>query len=125
MRLGGIDVPASGVQILSGDQPLTVTYKRNGGTVRGTIGDCAGGIVLLVPQGPALSSFIRQTKCAKNGSFEIPDVRPGEYYGFAVASDSRVPVSPTNLDQSVINQSARVSVRANESTDAEICLVVR
>ena len=50
IRLGDRDALEAGVQILSGAQPLTVTYKRNGGTVRGTVEDCAGGQVLLIPQ---------------------------------------------------------------------------
>jgi protocatechuate 3,4-dioxygenase beta subunit len=127
IRLGGMDVPPAGVQILSGVQRLVLTYKRNGGTVRGTVEHCSDGVVFLVPQDPALRrfGFIRQTNCDKNGRFEIADVRPGEYYGFAVAQDSRVAASPMSLDQSLINQSARLSVRSNEVTDAEVRLVMR
>jgi hypothetical protein len=125
IRLGGVDVPPAGVQILSGAQPLVLTYKRNGGTVRGTVEGCGDGNVFLVPQEPALRrfGFIQQANCDKNGRFEIPDVRPGEYYGLAVTPESRVSVSALNLDQNLINQSTRVSVRSNEATDAEIRLV--
>jgi hypothetical protein len=127
LRFGNMDVPESGVQILSGGQPLIVTYKRNGGSVRGTIEDCAAGTVFLVPQDPALrrDGFISRTRCDQNDRFEILAVRPGEYYGIAVAPDSPVRVSPMNLDQNLINQAARVSVRSNEATEAEIRLVKR
>jgi hypothetical protein len=127
IRLGGVDVPPAGVQLLSSAQPLVLTYKRNGGTVRGTLEHCSDDMVFLVPQDPALRrfGFIQQTNCDKNGRFEIPDVRPGEYYGFVVAQGSRVAVSPMSLDQNLINQSARLSVRSNEATDAEVRLVVR
>jgi hypothetical protein len=63
--------------------------------------------------------------CGQNGRFEIPYVRPGEYYGLAVAPAARGQVSLANLDQNLINQSTRVSVRSNEATDAEIRLVKR
>jgi hypothetical protein len=125
VRLNGADVPASGVQILSADQPLILTYKRNGGTVRGTIEGCSEGVVFLVPQDLALRSysFIPETSCGPNGRFEITAVRPGEYYGFAVAKDSAVRVSPTELDRNLINQSIRVTVRANEATLADLRLI--
>jgi len=127
IRLGGIDVPASGVQILSGALPLVVTYKRDGGTVRGTVEGCGDGAVYLIPQDPALRSysFIQQASCGPNGRFEINAVRPGEYYGLAAAKDSRIPLSPMNLDQSLISQSVRVTVRPNEATVADLRLITR
>jgi hypothetical protein len=45
----------------------------------------------------------------------------GEYYGLAVAANAQLRMSPTNLDQNLINRSARISVRPNESTETEIC----
>lgn len=127
IRVGGVDVPEAGVQILSSAQTLTLTYKRNGGTVHGTIENCTNGWVFLVPQNPALrrEGFLSQIKCGPDGRFEFTAVRPGEYYGFAVAANSLMPVSPMNPDQNLINQSARISVRPNESTDAEIRLIAR
>jgi hypothetical protein len=115
------------VQILSSAHTLTLAYKRNGGIVHGTIENCANGWIFLVPQEPALrrEGFINQVKCGPDGRFEFTAVRPGEYYGFAVAANSLMPVSPMNPDQNLINQSVRISVRPNESTDAEIRLITR
>jgi len=126
IRLGARDALAPNVQILSGAEPITITYKRDGGTVRGSVEDCGPGTVVLIPRELArrLDGFIRQTTCGQNGHFEIPAVRPGEYYGFAVAKGGPN-VRSLELDQTVINQSVRVSVRANEATDAEIRLIAR
>jgi hypothetical protein len=105
----------------------------NGGTVRGTVETCGGGAVLLVPQDPALrrDGFVRRTGCDKDGRFEIPAVRPGDYYGMVVAADNPAGErrngfpSPVELDQNLLNRSARINVRANEATLADLRLIVR
>jgi hypothetical protein len=127
IRFGARDALEPSVQVFPGDLPLTITYKLNGGTVRGAVEGCAKGEVMLVPQDPALrrDGFIHQTNCGQDGRFEIVAIRPGEYYGFAVGKDSSVRVSPMNLDQNLINQAVRVSVRSNEATGAGIRLVQR
>jgi hypothetical protein len=127
IRLGERDALES-VQIESGALPITVTYKLNGGTVRGSVESCGAGEVLLIPQDPALrrNGFIHQTSCAQNGRFEIPAVRPGEYYGFALAVDAPAGVRRKlhgfhpELDQNLINQSVRITVRSNEATLADL-----
>jgi len=43
--------------------------------------------------------------------FEIPAVRPGEYYGLAYAKGD---TPAESLNQSLINQSIRVTVRPND-----------
>jgi len=87
IRLGNHEALESNVPILSDAEPLTFTYKLDGGNVRGTIEDCGAARVLLIPQNPALcrGAFIRTTSCAPNGGFEFSPVRPGEYFGFAIA----------------------------------------
>jgi len=126
IRLGGADALGSNVQIFSGAAPITVTYKLNGGTVRGTVEDCAHGIVMLIPQDPAhrRDRFVRQTNCSENGRFEILAVRPGDYYAFAVAKDDPI-VRSFELDQTMTNQSIRVTVRANEATLADCRFITR
>ena len=107
--------------------PLTITYKRNGGTVRGTVEGCNAGTVLLIPQTLLLrrDGFIRQIKCAEAGRFEILNVRPGEYYGFAVAPEDPAGRPGAPMDQNLMNQSIRISVRENESTLADLRLIAR
>jgi uncharacterized GH25 family protein len=127
IRLGGQDALESDVPILSESLPLTVTYQLGGGTVRGTIEACGAGRVLLIPQDPALrrGGFIRHTTCAQNGRFEIPAVRPGEYYGLAVAGDSPTPWYAAMLNDGLLRQASRVTVHAGETVAAEIRLVTR
>jgi hypothetical protein len=130
IRLGERDALES-VQIESGALPITITYKLNGGTVRGSVEACGAGEVLLIPQDPALGrdGFIHQTSCTQNGRFEIPAVRPGEYYAFALAVDAPAGVRRKlhgfhpELDQNLINQSVRITVLANEATLADLRLI--
>jgi hypothetical protein len=123
MRLGERNASES-VAILSDAEPLTITYKLGGGSVRGTIEGCAGAHVFLVPQDPALRYFARSTTCGRNDRFEIAAVRPGEYYGLAISGHA---LSFMGLldDPARLSQAARVTVRANESTSPEIRLTGR
>lgn len=118
IRLGDRD--ASGdFPLASGALPLTVTYKLGGGTVRGTVESCGAGAVLLVPTDAALRrpGFFRVTPCGPNGRFEFAAVRPGEYYGVADAGNP----SPLILrDDRFLKQGVTLTVRANETTSAEI-----
>ena len=129
IRLGDGDALDFGVPILSGAPPLVVTYRLNGGSVRGTVDGCGAGKVLLIPQTAILrrDGFIRQANCGGKGRFEIIDIRPGEYYGFAVAPEdpAGLPGGASQLDQSLMNQSIRVSVRSNESTLSDVHLIAR
>jgi hypothetical protein len=125
IQIGGRDALGWDTQFLPGMPPLIITYKRNGGTVRGTVEGCGAGDVMLMPQDPAWRSydFSRQTKCTQNDRFEMTAVRPGEYYGLAIAASDDG--GPVNLDQNLINQSVRVTVRAGEATNADLRLVKR
>jgi hypothetical protein len=128
VRLGDHEVLVqSDIQILSGAQPLYARYKLSGGgTVRGTVEGCSGAHVLLIPKDPTLrrTGFIRHTTCSQNGVFEIPTI-PGEYYGIAIAADSPTPWYAGMLDDNLIEQATSVTVRADESTSAEIRLITR
>lgn len=123
IRLG--DQDARGwVSILSDAQPLTVTYKLGGGTVRGTVEGCGDAHILLIPQDPALRrhAFIYIGACGQNGRFEFPAVRPGEYYGLA---DAGKPSAAILQDDGLLKQASKVTVRANESTSADIRVIAR
>jgi len=128
IRFGARDALALDAQILPGDLPLTVTYKLNGGTVRGSAESCRGGAVLLVPQDPALrrDGFIHRANCGKDGRYEIAAVRPGDYYGVVVAADNPAGERrngfpyPVELDENLMNRSVRVTIRAGEATLADM-----
>jgi len=134
IRFGGRDAVGSNVPILPGDLPLTITYKRNGGTVRGTVEGCTTGQVVLIPQDPALrqEEFIQLTNCGQDGRFEITAVRPGDYYGLAIVvpagpqlTDFSAVLLAVGLEQSLIERSTRITVRSNEATLADLHLIAQ
>jgi len=131
IRLGDRDALASGVQILSGSEPLTITYKLNGGTVNGTVEKCASGEVALVPQDTALRrpGFARFVPCDSNGRYTISAVRPGEYYVLAIAGDGGAAglsaIATATLDDGLLAQASSVTVRAGETSSADLRAITR
>ena len=125
IRLGDGDALGL-VSILSDAQPLIITYKLGGGTVRGTVEGGDSGHVFLIPEDHALrrSGFAQVTECDQNGRFEFLAVRPGEYYGLAIAG-GLVSFEDVYEDTGLLRQASKVTVRPNESTSAEIRLIVR
>ncbi|MGJ5816462.1 carboxypeptidase regulatory-like domain-containing protein [Paludibaculum fermentans] len=68
-------------------EPLAfrVIFKTGGGRVSGTVRDGAGGIIVLVPRDERQRIPERTAVSFFSGSvFQVENVRPGEYYGFAV-----------------------------------------
>jgi hypothetical protein len=128
IRLGDRDA-IGWAAIASDAEPLVITYKLGGGSVHGTLEGCSTGIVFLIPREILLrrAGLLRVTRCAENGRFEFPSVRPGEYYGFAMAGDGSEGLHFADLirDDDLLKQAGSVRVRANESTSAEIRLIAR
>ncbi len=126
IRIGNSEAFETPVQILSGDQPLAVTYKHGGGTIRGTVEKCGTADVTLVPRESAQRhpGLIRRTSCDPTGKFEILSVRPGEYYAFALPGEEYVDDFAT-LDSDLVKQSTLVTVVDNEVITPEIRLIKR
>jgi hypothetical protein len=124
IRIGNSEAFETPVQILSGDQPLAVTYKHGGGTIRGTVEKCGTADVTLVPREAAERhpGLIRRTSCDPTGKFEIVSVRPGEYYAFALPADEYLDDFAT-LDSDVVKQSTLVTVVDSEIVNPEIRLI--
>jgi len=126
VEMNGHDVTGQYVDITPGTLPVTITYRADGGVVRGTVGDCGGASVVLAPQDPVLQypEFVRQTKCRQDGRFEFTGVRPGEYYAFAFDR----PVGMQEYGSFAgkwINQAVRVTVRPGEASDASLKVTQR
>jgi hypothetical protein len=123
IRIGGHDALESGVEILSGAQPMTVAYKLGGGTVRGTVEKCAGGTVRLLPHDKAMwrQGLVLFAPCDSNDRYAIAAVRPGEYYTLAIAGDSPTPWYATMWDDDdLVNNASTVTVRAGENSSADL-----
>jgi hypothetical protein len=114
VRVGETDLGGPEVELSSGAVPVTVVYKTNGGAVGGTVEKCASGAVLLVPQDTARQwlGFLRAARCDSNDRYGIMGVRPGEYYALAFAGDGPLP----ELDEGLLNQASKVTVRAGEAS---------
>jgi hypothetical protein len=126
IEMNGRDVTGEWVEITPGTLPVTITYRSDGGTVRGAVEECGSATVVLAPREASLHSaeFIRQVKCGQNGRFEISAVRPGEYYAFAFDKGVGMLEFSTFVGRS-INQAVRVTVRAGEATDASLKVTQR
>jgi hypothetical protein len=126
VEMSGRDVVGEYVEITPGTLPVTITYRTDGGTVRGAVDECNGATVVLAPREAVLqyAEFVRQVKCGTEGRFEIGVVRPGEYYAFAFDRN----VSGLELGSFVskwLNQAVRVTVRAGEVSDVSLKVTQR
>jgi len=122
VRVGEAEPSTPEVEISSGAAPITVVYKTNGGAVRGTAERCLSGGVELVPQDPAMRrpGFFYSAPCDANDRYEIGAVRPGEYYALAFAGGDPDPWYRSRWDDALLNQAARVTVRAGEASSADL-----
>lgn len=124
IRFGAVDALGE-VAISSAALPIIVTSKQHGGTVRGLVENCIACEIWLASEDPRLRrrGFMRSAHSGTNGHYEIGDIRPGEYYVFAISSEPsfELPV----LDQNLVNQSVRVSIRGGEATQANLRVSIR
>jgi protocatechuate 3,4-dioxygenase beta subunit len=123
IRLGDRESVDGRVEFYSGGLPLSVVYRSDGGTVRGTVEECGAATVVLIPQNLTLRRrpYVRNAKCKANGGYEFTAVRPGEYYVLALnPSDPAFNLLSTDVDQGKLNAAAKATVRPNESTLADL-----
>jgi hypothetical protein len=122
IRVGGADLAMQDVEI-SSDVGIRVVYRTDGGSVSGRAENCASGGVLLVPGDPARrrAGFSKSGACDSSGHYEIRAVRPGEYYAMAFAGNSPV----LAVDDTLLSQAVKVTVRSGEATWADPPTVAR
>lgn len=143
VRVGDTETSAAETEF-AGAASITVVFKANGGTVRGTVENCASGQVLLIPQDPAMRrpGFFRETKCDDHDRYEMAAVRPGEYYALALAGVGAAPfglLAPEaaslrfayahaytgRVEDGFATQAAHVTVRAGEATLVDMRAITR
>jgi hypothetical protein len=118
--LGEADVRAPELDLSSGAM-LTLVYKTNGGSLRGTVENCASGGVLLVAQDPELRwPPPYSARCDSNNRYQLPAVRPGDYYAFAIPKDASSPIWDPQFDERLVNQAVRITVRAGETSQVDL-----
>jgi protocatechuate 3,4-dioxygenase beta subunit len=119
ITLGGSEALGEQVQVVSDGAPLEITLKPGGGTVRGTIEHCGNCEVMLIPTDSRVRNrnFTRQVSCAADGRFEIPEVRPGQYYTLALMPDSYLNI--TTIDP-YLQRAAVITVVDRETVRAEV-----
>jgi hypothetical protein len=127
IQVGSREVLGDFVEITPGMLPITVTYKSNGGTVRGSVEDCGEAVIVLAPQEPRLQTpdFIRRASCQQGGRFELSNLRPGEYYAFAFEQAPGMIELYMYSKQSLVNLAERVTVRAGESSQIALKVIAR
>ncbi len=124
VRAGGADLATQEVEISSGIE-ITVVYKSDGGSVRGTAENCVSGGVVLVPTDPALrrTGFSKSGPCDSTGRYEVRAVRPGDYYALAFAGNS--PALALNEAPSLMDGAVKVTVRSGEASTADLRTVTK
>jgi hypothetical protein len=122
IRVGEADLTMREVDI-SFDTAITVVYKSDGGSVRGTAENCASGGVVLVPSDPERRrpGFSKSGPCDASGHYEVRAVRPGDYYALAFAGNGPV----LALDESLLKQGVKVTVRAGEASSVDLRTITR
>ena len=120
--IGGADLATQEVEI-SSDATISVVYRTDGGSVLGKAENCASGGVLLVPVDPARRrpGFSRSGPCDSSGQYEVHAVRPGDYYALAFAGNGPV----LAVDEALLSQGVKVTVRAGEASLADLKAVTR
>jgi hypothetical protein len=123
VRVGDADLTTAETDLSSGAAPITIVYRTDGGTVHGTAEKCASGLVLLIPQDITLQSFpfFRTARCDANDRYDIPAVRPADYYALAFAGPGGVP----QLDDNLIGQANKVIVHADETATRDLRAIPR
>jgi Carboxypeptidase regulatory-like domain len=121
IRLGGAPVSGRTVDLAAG-AVVSLVYRADGGTVRGTVENCSSGGVVLVPQDAAArgEEDIRRTECDDRGQYEFAAVRPGGYYILAQARDPSAYFWTPRWSNALMNQAVSVSVRPNETVTLDL-----
>jgi hypothetical protein len=128
VSLGERDVMAQeSIDLSSGEVPITIIYKADGGNLHGKVENCGSATVLLVPQEPNLQNptFWKTARCAEQGKYQFTNMRPGGYYVVALERAPGLEEMFTGfpIDQQLINQATTVTIRPKEAAEADLKVV--
>jgi len=133
IRQGGTELTEPKLDLAPGAPPITVVFRSDGGTVRGSVEDCQSGGVVLIPQDPAQRwpDHIDQQRCkagaggSDNSRYEFSAVRPGDYYVMAIAKDRLAIFWDPNWNEDMLRLATSVTVRAGEVTSKDLRAIAR
>lgn len=115
------------IDLPSGELPITIVYKADGGSLRGKVENCGTATVLLVPQEPVMQNptFWKTTPCSEQGKYQFVNMRPGGYYAVALerAPGLEEMFSGFPIDQQLINQATSVTLRPKEIAETDLKVV--
>jgi len=102
------------VDLLPGSS-FRVMYKAANGSVRGTVDDCNGAIVVLIPKDVQTVAFGRTTACKADGTFDLVGVAPGDYSAAALRASTLDP-RDSQLLARIVSAGTSVSVAQGSVT---------
>jgi len=128
IRQGGAELGSPKLELAPGAPPITVVFRSDGGSVRGSVEDCGSGGVLLVPQDPAQRwpDLIYKERCqpgatiSEAGRYDIAAVRPGEYYVVAIAQDRLATFFEPQWNDEMLRHASMVTVRASQAASKDL-----
>jgi Carboxypeptidase regulatory-like domain len=120
VMLGNRDVLGQVVEI-TGPEPLRTIYKTGGGSVQGTVENCADATVAVMADATLTSRLGFSARCDANGRFAIADVPPGEYTAVAFA-ELNLLFSP-GFPEVLASSGKRVKVEAGAAAQVELQVV--
>jgi hypothetical protein len=118
IMLAGQDVLNQEVE-LTAATTITIVYKRNPGSIRGTVDQGEGAMVVLWPQGPSIPPFVRAVQAGAHGSFEFTNVEPGDY---SLVAFDQIPASggSPSFVMGAVSAGTRVSLQEGGSESVQL-----
>ena len=127
IRIGDRNILGQDVEFYPGSLPVEIGFASKGGAVHGSVEGCGSATVVLAPQDPNLyePQFVQTARCSGDGRFDIPTLRPGDYYAFAFSRWEGAGELFAMLDQSILNQAVGVRVVQGQAATVELKVTVR
>ncbi len=122
VRIGEQDVTGKGVDLAPGAGPIRLTYRTDIGSVRGTVKEGSHALVVLFR--PGTGEFPSVVRCASDGRFEAPDLRPGDYLAIAFNRVERDLLADPAFPQIYLRDAVNVHVEPSRSASVELALTL-
>jgi hypothetical protein len=112
----GQEVLGKPVDLLPGST-FRVSFKTANGSIRGTVDNCGGASVVLIPKSIQAIAFGRVAECRTDGTFEMSGVPPGDYAvaAFHVSTNPPTLMDPAQLEN-IPSKGTSVSVAQSAVT---------